>query len=72
MHWPTRFSLTGCLDQFFDYQCGHLECRPSFRYRQMDMEDFQGNAVVNYTERNVPYTRVIEHKHFEYMVRNLQ
>jgi UDP-galactopyranose mutase len=46
---------------------GHLEYRSlRFDTRQLDMEDFQGNAVVNYTERNVPYTRVIEHKHFEY------
>ncbi len=58
MHWPSKILFTGCLDQFFDYQC-----RSSGRYgasrfdtRQLDMEDFQGNAVVNYTERNVPYT----------------
>ena len=62
-----KILFTGCLDQFFDYQCGHLEYRSlRFDTRQLDMEDFQGNAVVNYTERNVPYTRVIEHKHFEY------
>ena len=62
-----KILFTGCLDQFFDYQCGHLEYRSlRFDTRQLDMEDFQGNAVVNYTERDVPYTRVIEHKHFEY------
>lgn len=59
--------FTGCLDQFFDYQCGHLEYRSlRFEQKQLDIENFQGNAVINYTEREVPYTRVIEHKHFEY------
>lgn len=59
--------FTGCIDEFFDYQCGCLEYR-SLRFEQklLDMEDFQGNAVVNYTEREVPYTRIIEHKHFEF------
>ena len=59
--------FTGCIDEFFDYQCGHLEYR-SLRFEQetLDIENFQGNAVVNYTERNVPYTRIIEHKHFEF------
>lgn len=59
--------FTGCIDEFFDYQCGHLEYR-SLRFEQhhLNKEDFQGNAVVNYTERDVPYTRIIEHKHFEF------
>lgn len=59
--------FTGCIDEFFDYRCGCLEYR-SLRFEQklLDMEDFQGNAVVNYTEREVPYTRIIEHKHFEF------
>lgn len=59
--------FTGCIDEFYDYQCGHLEYR-SLRFEQkcLDEEDFQGNAVVNYTEREVPYTRIIEHKHFEF------
>jgi len=62
-----KILFTGCLDQFFDYQCGHLEYRSlRFDTQHLEMEDFQGNAVVNYTEREVPYTRVIEHKHFEY------
>lgn len=59
--------FTGCLDQFFDYECGHLEYRSlRFDTQHLNLEDFQGNAVINYTERDVPYTRVIEHKHFEY------
>ena len=59
--------FTGCIDQFFDYQCGHLEYRSlRFEHKQLETEDFQGNAVVNYTEREVPYTRIIEHKHFEF------
>ncbi len=59
--------FTGCLDRFFDYQCGHLEYRSlRFDTQRLDMPDFQGNAVVNYTAREVPYTRIIEHKHFEY------
>lgn len=59
--------FTGCIDEFFDYQCGRLEYRSlRFEHKHLDIEDFQGNAVVNYTERKVPYTRIIEHKHFEY------
>lgn len=62
-----RILYTGCIDEFFDYQCGRLEYRSlRFEHKHLDMEDFQGNAVVNYTEREVPYTRIIEHKHFEY------
>ena len=59
---------TGCIDEYFDYACGHLEYRSlRFEHRHLtDIEDFQGNAVVNYTDRETPYTRVIEHKHFEF------
>lgn len=59
---------TGMLDEFFDYSLGHLEYR-SLRFETRDIPDcdnWQGNAVVNYTEREVPYTRIIEHKHFEF------
>ncbi len=58
---------SGMLDRYFDYQFGVLEYR-SVRFEQevLPMENYQGNAVVNYTEREVPYTRIIEHKHFEY------
>ena len=62
-----RVLFTGCIDEFFDYCYGHLEYR-SLRFEQklLDVDNFQGNAVVNYTEREVLYTRVIEHKHFEF------
>lgn len=59
---------TGMIDEYFDYKLGALEYR-SLRFEQEQMPDcanYQGNAVVNYTERSVPYTRVIEHKHFEF------
>ncbi len=59
--------FTGCIDEYFDYSCGRLEYRSlRFDHQHMDIPDFQGNAVINYTEGSVPYTRVIEHKHFEY------
>lgn len=59
--------FTGCIDEFFNYQCGRLEYRSlRFEHEIKDMEDFQGNAVVNYTDSYTPYTRVIEHKHFEF------
>lgn len=58
---------TGMIDQFYDYKLGVLEYRSvRFETEKLDMENYQGNAVVNYTEREVPYTRIIEHKHFEY------
>jgi len=51
----------------FNYECGRLEYRSlRFDHRHLEVEDYQGNAVVNYTAGDVPYTRVIEHKHFEY------
>ncbi len=59
---------TGMLDEYFDFCLGHLEYR-SLRFETELLEgcdNYQGNAVVNYTEREVPYTRVIEHKHFEF------
>ena len=58
---------TGPIDEYFDYKLGHLEYRTvRFETEELDMEDYQGNAVINYTEREVPYTRIIEHKHFEF------
>ena len=59
---------TGMIDEYFDYCLGNLEYR-SLRFEKEDMpecDNYQGNAVVNYTEREVPYTRIIEHKHFEF------
>lgn len=61
-----RIVYTGQLDEFFDYKYGHLNFRTvRFETEIKDTPNFQGNAVVNYTDRSVPYTRVIEHKHFE-------
>jgi UDP-galactopyranose mutase len=58
---------TGPVDAFYDFEYGKLEYRTvKFETEVLDMENYQGNAVVNYTEREVPYTRVIEHKHFEF------
>ncbi len=59
---------TGMLDEYFDFCLGHLEYR-SLKFEDEEMPDcdnYQGNAVVNYTQREIPYTRVIEHKHFEF------
>lgn len=57
---------TGAIDEYFGYQYGKLDWRTvRFETEVLDMANYQGNAVVNYTEREVPYTRVIEHKHFE-------
>ena len=56
------------IDEYFDHKLGYLEYR-SLRFESEQIpeeENFQGNAVVNYTEREVPYTRIIEHKHFEF------
>ena len=57
---------TGQIDEYFDYKFGKLDWRTvSFKTRIEDMPNYQGNAVVNYTSHDEPYTRVIEHKHFE-------
>ncbi len=58
---------TGKIDQYYDFRFGQLEYRSlKFEHEVHDIENYQGNAVVNYTEREVPYTRIIEHKHFEF------
>ena len=62
-----KIIFTGPIDQYYDYQFGELEYRSvRFETEVLDKENYQGNAVVNYTEFEVPYTRIIEHKHFEY------
>ena len=62
-----KIIFTGMIDQFFDYELGELEYRSlRFETEVMDVDDYQGNAVVNYTDAETPYTRVIEHKHFEF------
>lgn len=59
--------FTGAIDEFFGYCYGPLQYRSvRFETEVLDEENYQGNAVVNYTAREVPYTRIIEHKHFEY------
>lgn len=58
---------TGMIDEFFDFCYGHLQYRSvRFETEVLDCDNYQGNAVVNYTEREIPYTRIIEHKHFEF------
>jgi len=62
-----RIIFTGMIDQFFDYEFGPLEYRSlRFETEILDLENYQGNAVVNYTDAETPYTRIIEHKHFEF------
>ena len=61
-----KLVYTGALDEYFDYKLGKLDWRTvSFKTRVEDTPNYQGNAVVNYTSHDEPYTRVIEHKHFE-------
>lgn len=61
-----KMVYTGQIDEFYDFRFGHLDFRTvSFEHEVKDTPNWQGNAVINYTEREVPYTRVIEHKHFE-------
>ena len=58
--------FTGMIDEYFGYRFGELEYRSlEFDTSVLDVDNYQGNAVVNYTEYEVPYTRIIEHKHFE-------
>lgn len=61
-----KIVFTGKIDEFFGYEKGKLEYRTvSLKEEILDKEDFQGNAVINYTDRETPFTRIIEHKHFE-------
>ena len=68
-HWnglAKRVIYTGPIDAFFDYQFGELEYKTTrFEHQRMDIDNYQGTAIMNYTEVEVPYTRIIEHKHFE-------
>lgn len=60
-----KIVYTGCIDQFFEYKFGRLDYRSlSFATEVKDVEDFQGNSLVNYTNEEIPYTRICEHKHF--------
>lgn len=59
--------FTGMIDEFFDYRLGELEYRSlKFETEVVNVGNYQGNAVVNYTDSEIPYTRIIEHKHFEF------
>lgn len=61
-----KIIYTGPIDEYFGYEFGYLEYRSlKFNVRRLEIEDYQHNAVVNYTSHDVPYTRIIEHKHFE-------
>lgn len=68
-HWEQiadKILYTGKLDEYFDYQFGKLEYRTvRFEEEILDIPNYQGNAVMNFTDAEVPYTRIIEHKHFE-------
>lgn len=68
-HWESiaeTIVFTGQIDEFFDYQLGHLDYRSlSFEHEVHRVANYQGNAVMNFTGSDVPYTRIIEHKHFE-------
>ncbi|MBP1541724.1 MAG: UDP-galactopyranose mutase [Prevotella sp.] len=68
-HWNRQarnIVYSGEIDRYFDYCFGHLEWRSvRFETETLPISNYQGNAVVNYTERDIPYTRIIEHKHFE-------
>lgn len=62
-----KIIYTGMIDQYFDYQFGHLSYRSlRFENELVDTDNFQGNAVINYTEKDIPFTRIIEHQHFSF------
>src|SRR5574344_319724 len=62
-----KIMYTGAIDQYFDYRFGHLEWRSlKFDSEDMPIDNYQGNPVMNFTSMDVPYTRIIEHKHFEH------
>ena len=58
---------TGRIDEYFTFSEGHLDFRSLyFEQELLDIDNYQGNAVINYTDADIPYTRIIEHKHFEF------
>jgi UDP-galactopyranose mutase len=62
-----KIVFSGMIDEYYNYKFGNLEYRSlRFENQTLDMENYQGNAVVNYTDKETPYTRIIEHKHFEF------
>lgn len=68
-HWldiADKVIFTGMIDEYYEYCYGELEYRGlNFEFETLDTENYQGNAVINYTDAETPYTRIIEHKHFE-------
>lgn len=61
-----KIVYTGCIDEFFNYEYGSLEYRSlKFENQILDVNNYQGNSVINWTEQKIPWTRIIEHKHFE-------
>lgn len=68
-HWldiANKVIFTGMIDEYYEYCYGELEYRGlNFEFETLDIENYQGNAVINYTDAETPYTRIIEHKHFE-------
>lgn len=71
LHSDNKIIFTGMIDKFFNYELGELEYRSlRFDTKVVNEGNYQGNAVVNYTDSDTPYTRVIEHKHFEFGVGN--
>jgi len=66
-----KIVYTGGLDEFFDFSLGELEWRSlRFEHENLNISDFQGNAAINYTHEDIPYTRIVEHKHFEFGKQN--
>lgn len=69
-HWKSiadKIVYTGKIDEYFNYKLGKLEYRTvKFDTKVLDCDNYQGNAVVNYTDKEIPYTRIIEHKHFDF------
>lgn len=62
-----KIVYTGALDEFFNYDMGMLEWRSlRFQHERLEISDYQGNAIVNYTEESIPFTRICEHKHFNF------
>lgn len=62
-----KILFTGCIDEYFEYKFGRLDYRSlKFEHIHLDTDNYQGNAVINYNEAQYPFTRIIEHKHFEF------
>ena len=67
----SKIIFTGPIDKFYNYKFGELEYRSlRFETETLNISNYQGNAVVNYTEYEIPYTRIIEHKHFDFVDTN--